>query len=310
VARIRFDLGSNSLPPITAQISEAYGNMKRAALDVAENYIRIGRLLTEAKGIIGFGRFGDYIRNNFKFSGRTAQYYMRVAASGMKSATVAELGLRLASERLDWHLIKKDNPDLIQKTGVQRRVESRRAEKRHRERYGRPLPEKPTTHNRFGAYEAPGKLRPGWVEIQRPSDAQVLRVEWETGEYSKTVVYLWRALGKIVGDYEGSSLAFRYIKYTTFDIRDRPVTGTIEHSGPRFLIWGDARSALTTHDDKLGSISDALPDTARQEVWNADETQIQVLDEWHTLIQINETQIIAARHQMPDAEIEPEPDHI
>jgi hypothetical protein len=102
-------LQSNRLPILAQQIRDAHADIERGALALAERALAAGNALIEAKAAVPHGQWADWVSEHIGISTRTASRYMKVAASGMKSATVADLGIRAAAEalaatRLEWPL--------------------------------------------------------------------------------------------------------------------------------------------------------------------------------------------------------------
>jgi hypothetical protein len=91
---------SNRLPVLAAMIREAHDAARIAARFSAERAIEAGNLLIEAKATIGHGHWLPWLKQHVGVSERTAQGYMRIARLGLKSATVADLGLRATLVRL------------------------------------------------------------------------------------------------------------------------------------------------------------------------------------------------------------------
>jgi hypothetical protein len=91
---------SNRLPVLAATIRSAHDSAKVAARFSAENALKAGHLLIEAKAAIGHGGWLPWLRQHVGMSERTAQGYMRLARLGMESATVADIGLRTTLTRV------------------------------------------------------------------------------------------------------------------------------------------------------------------------------------------------------------------
>lgn len=97
-------LGHNRLAAIATEIVEAHRSYKRTRELAAAWIIKQGELLVEAKGILGHGRFGNFVRRHCPFAERTAQMYMMIYQRGWKPAMVADMGVRAASDNLEAHL--------------------------------------------------------------------------------------------------------------------------------------------------------------------------------------------------------------
>lgn len=91
--------------PVTlaGRINAAHDAAAKAARAVLENARQAGELLSQAKKQAGHGGWGDWLRANVRFSERTVQGYMKVAAGWDrlqeavgKSAAVADLTIREA----------------------------------------------------------------------------------------------------------------------------------------------------------------------------------------------------------------------
>src|SRR5687767_6103104 len=87
---------SNRLPVLAELIREAHTSVQMAARLSAERAIEAGQLLIEAKGAVRHGNWLPWLKEHVGISDRTARGYMQLARSGLKSATVAEMGLRRA----------------------------------------------------------------------------------------------------------------------------------------------------------------------------------------------------------------------
>ncbi len=91
-------LGDNRLAVLAANIRDAHAGVREAARTAAERAIDAGRMLTEAKALLKHGQWLPWLKDHCQLSERTAQLYMRVAKLGLKSETVADLGLRAAAK--------------------------------------------------------------------------------------------------------------------------------------------------------------------------------------------------------------------
>jgi hypothetical protein len=94
------ELGHNRLAELAGLIKSAHSDALQAAKRTADRALEAGHLLLEAKVSVGHGRWSGWLQENIGFSERTAQRYMRLAKSGLKSATVADLGIRAADSFL------------------------------------------------------------------------------------------------------------------------------------------------------------------------------------------------------------------
>jgi hypothetical protein len=86
-------MSSNRLPVLAAEIRRAHADVQDAAKTAAERAIAAGHTLIEAKQLVKHGEWLPWLKEHCELAERTAQTYMRIARSGMKSATVADLGL-------------------------------------------------------------------------------------------------------------------------------------------------------------------------------------------------------------------------
>jgi hypothetical protein len=94
------DLGHNRLGELAALIREAHADTRSAAQRAAERALEAGRHLLEAKATLKHGQWSGWLKDSVGFSERTAQRYMQLVRSGMESATVADLGIRGAAEKI------------------------------------------------------------------------------------------------------------------------------------------------------------------------------------------------------------------
>lgn len=86
-------LGDNYLSSLAADIQAAHIAVGHNAKAMAEHALTAGRLLNEAKDNLQHGEFGSWLRKHLSISERTARRYMTLAKSGVKTDTVADLGI-------------------------------------------------------------------------------------------------------------------------------------------------------------------------------------------------------------------------
>lgn len=93
-------LESNSLPAKADAIRDLIAESDAAALTAIERALSAGRLLVDAKAECRHGEWLPFLKRA-GVKERRARQYMQLAASGLKSATVADLGgIRAALEFL------------------------------------------------------------------------------------------------------------------------------------------------------------------------------------------------------------------
>jgi hypothetical protein len=95
---------SNRLPVLAAEIRKAHADVQDAAKTAAQRAIDAGHSLIEAKELVAHGQWLPWLRENCALAERTAQLYMKIAKSGLESATVADLGLQGAAEAIVFHI--------------------------------------------------------------------------------------------------------------------------------------------------------------------------------------------------------------
>jgi hypothetical protein len=96
-------MSSNRLPVLAAEIRRAHADVQEAAKTAAEKAIQAGHALIEAKELVKHGEWLPWLRENCALAERTAQLYMKIARSGLKSATIADMGLKFASDAMLVH---------------------------------------------------------------------------------------------------------------------------------------------------------------------------------------------------------------
>ncbi len=92
--------GDNQLPVLAAEIRKAHADVQDAAKTAAERAIEAGNALIEAKALVKHGEWLPWLREHCALPERTAQVYMKIAGLGLKSATVAVLGLNAAAKTI------------------------------------------------------------------------------------------------------------------------------------------------------------------------------------------------------------------
>lgn len=90
--------GHNYLAALAADIRALHSGIRRNAEQVARDAIEAGNRLIEAKSLVQHGEWEAWLREHAAISPRTAQRYMRMARSGLKSDTLADLGLAAAAD--------------------------------------------------------------------------------------------------------------------------------------------------------------------------------------------------------------------
>lgn len=95
---------SNSLADLAARIQQEHKAAVSAVKRGCEHAIAAGKLLIEAKGLVGHGWWLAWLREHCQVSPRTAQTYMQIARLAPDAQRVADLPLRRAAlqlQRLD-----------------------------------------------------------------------------------------------------------------------------------------------------------------------------------------------------------------
>src|SRR5215212_4004540 len=88
---------NNRLAVLAEEIREAHDVCR--ASTAAERAVETGRLLIEAKSALPHGAWLPWLREHVGISERLAQGYMRLTRLGLKSATIADLGIRATLAR-------------------------------------------------------------------------------------------------------------------------------------------------------------------------------------------------------------------
>ena len=92
--------GDNRLPVLALEIRKAHADVHEAAKTAAQRAIDAGRALIEAKELLKHGQWLPWLREHCALSERTAQLYMRIAASGATPEIVANLGLQATAKAI------------------------------------------------------------------------------------------------------------------------------------------------------------------------------------------------------------------
>jgi hypothetical protein len=77
--------------------------ISKSAEQMAADVLACGHKLVEAKKLVKYGQWESWVPQHCGMSIRTAQRYMQIALSGLKSASVALLGVNAASASLAKH---------------------------------------------------------------------------------------------------------------------------------------------------------------------------------------------------------------
>lgn len=91
---------SNRLTVLADEIRQADAAARRSAQALAEAALEAGHKLLEAKELVGHGNWLPWLKEHCQLTERTAQRYMRLAGSGLKSDTVTDLGIRGALDAI------------------------------------------------------------------------------------------------------------------------------------------------------------------------------------------------------------------
>lgn len=101
-------VGDNRLAVLAEDIRALDAKVRRSAEQLAVDAIEAGNRLIEAKEMVPHGSWESWLASNTGVSARSAQRYMRLARSGLKSDTVSLLGLRAALDGIARHSRKPD----------------------------------------------------------------------------------------------------------------------------------------------------------------------------------------------------------
>ena len=85
---------SNRLPILAQECREMQQAIIKGWVETAEKMIALGKALIEAKDLLRHGEWNQWLTDNTGISSRTASNYMRIARAGLKSETVADLGIK------------------------------------------------------------------------------------------------------------------------------------------------------------------------------------------------------------------------
>src|SRR4051812_42211679 len=91
---------SNYLPVLAALIRAEHEATSAALKSSVDHGSAVGKLLIEAKAKVPHGQWLPWLKANCAMPERTARDYMRLARLSVKTATVADLGLRETLKRL------------------------------------------------------------------------------------------------------------------------------------------------------------------------------------------------------------------
>lgn len=127
-------VGHNRLEALAADIRIAHDESRTAAEQAAERAIAAGHALLEAKDLVPHGGWSEWLEQNVGFSERTARRYMQLAKSGLKTATVADLGVRAAAEYLAEKRLAEERLAAAQREAERLAEERLEAEQREAER--------------------------------------------------------------------------------------------------------------------------------------------------------------------------------
>ena len=105
----------NRLVVLAADIRAAHAIVRASAEVMADRALAAGAWLNEAKKALPHGKWEPWLNDHVGMSTRTARRYMQIDRSGLKTATVADLGIRGASEAISRKIIRPrnlaDDPD-------------------------------------------------------------------------------------------------------------------------------------------------------------------------------------------------------
>jgi hypothetical protein len=70
-----------SISELTGRIQDEYEASRQSAHDAVQHAINVGLLLNQSRGVIKHGQWESWVDDNFEFTTRTAQNYMRLAGN-------------------------------------------------------------------------------------------------------------------------------------------------------------------------------------------------------------------------------------
>ncbi|WP_296762635.1 DUF3102 domain-containing protein [Sediminimonas sp.] len=95
--------GNNRLPMLADEARQAHVDSARHTTQAAERALAAGAALAEAKALCKHGQWGEWLAET-GIPERSAQRYMKMHRSGLKTATVADLGGIAGADRfIAWH---------------------------------------------------------------------------------------------------------------------------------------------------------------------------------------------------------------
>jgi hypothetical protein len=82
------------LRDLTTEAKAWYRKGRKRSLEAAEAWLNLGRvLLTLKEDVVPYGEWGKYIKKNYEFELRMAEYYIEAYELGVESQSIATLGL-------------------------------------------------------------------------------------------------------------------------------------------------------------------------------------------------------------------------
>lgn len=269
--------GSNRLPIILTAIKVTYGHYKKSRAEAFNHAVDLGVHLTEAKEIVGHGRWGQWVTKNCPFTDRTALIYMKVAegmAAGFKYKKFSDLGIAAYVEAYADDLAKKK----LRRSGAwgPRQRTGTKAPRTRRKR-----PSARFKNRKRGPYDD-GTIPP-------LKTGQVFRVEWyPTRRGESCVVYVWKDV------YYFHAIFLRY-KLNLPGVRTagEHETNNRSYESRRELTERMAHWAAEGFDGKSWPIAPQF--ASEPEVWDADPVTLQVLEEWQRSIEIAKQEMTFAR---------------
>jgi hypothetical protein len=272
--------GSNRLPDLAAAIKRTYAAFQGHVRRSVEDALRLGNLLSEAKELLGHGRFMGWVEQNCHVKHRRVNDFMRFAREvrecNIKLAQIANLSVGAALDAVQREANQRDG----RRQGQEDLLSDQKWRAPTRDPLAREKREQ-RVNNREWQQRVSAKSGVQVLHLKRPQADQALRLKWFTETGEKHTYYIWRSTKNYAHtQYEADLFEYIHLCYTQHFL----VAEGNHHYSMEPVRWLSAPPKWIPTDVEV-----------EQETWDIGEVGTQILEEWRASLIIAEGEVHAAK---------------
>jgi hypothetical protein len=274
--------GENRRAILVSEILSFDKQLQKSSLTAAEAVLAIGHRLIELKDLLGHGAWLPYVHKELPYSEKTAQNYMAIAKSKIKSATLADLGITGALKTIQRYVQMRKRKPQLDALGFPAKKPHQKFDRYYntRKRIEAELAKEDKANSQKQS-ELTDPRNHIWKRPQ--NDGEMLYVEWKTPEGVIRFAYVWLQPDKNFhrnDPDEEEDLPPPPLKYEWIFLR---------FEKGKYLAWARTNECTTSAEgwtkrewrnvkDLLRSWSDEYGKAYIEEIYDLDPMNLQLLD--------------------------------